>query len=181
MGFSPTTRGYIFSILAFGFFSSHDAVIKMIGAEYSVFQIILFASLFAFIPLTVMMMADRDLDNYRPRHPWLIMLRSLLSVVGMSSAFYAFTVLPMTEVYALLFITPLLITALSVPLLGEVVRLPRWLAVIVGFLGVLVVLRPGTAELTFGHGAALIAALRRVEDNGAEAWEGQDVGKIPTP
>ncbi|MBL4806842.1 MAG: DMT family transporter [Rhodobacteraceae bacterium] len=158
MGLSNTTRGYILSMLAFGFFSTHDAIIKVIGAHYSVFQIILFSSLFAFIPLTVMMMMDRNLSNYRPRHPWLIALRSVLSVVGMSSAFYAFTVLPMTEVYALLFITPLLITALSVPLLGEVVRLQRWMAIIVGLIGVMVVLRPGSAEFSYGHGAALVAA-----------------------
>ena len=159
MALSASTRAYAFSLLSFGFFSSHDAIIKALGVDYSVFQIIFFSSLFAFIPLTVMMMADRDLDNYRPRHPWLIGMRTALSLVGMSSAFYAFTVLPLSEVYALLFITPLLITAFSVPLLGEEVGLQRWLAVIVGLCGVLVVLRPGMQALDAGHFAALVSAL----------------------
>jgi len=159
MALSASTRAYAFALLSFGFFSSHDAIIKALGVDYSVFQIIFFSSLFAFIPLTVMMMADRDLDNYRPRHPWLIGMRTALSLVGMSSAFYAFTVLPLSEVYALLFITPLLITAFSVPLLGEEVGLQRWLAVIVGLCGVLVVLRPGMQALDAGHFAALVSAL----------------------
>lgn len=159
MAISASTRAYGFALMSFGFFSSHDAIIKALGVDYSVFQIIFFASLFAFIPLTVMMMADRNLDNYRPRHPWLIGARTALSLVGMSSAFYAFTVLPLSEVYALLFITPLLITAFSVPLLGEEVGLQRWLAVIVGLCGVLVVLRPGMQALEAGHIAALVSAL----------------------
>ncbi len=76
----------------------------------------------------------------------------------MSCGFYAFTALPLAEVYALLFAMPLLITALSVPLLGETVRAQRWAAVIVGLIGVLIVLRPGVTELTLGHAAALTAA-----------------------
>ena len=159
MAISDSTRAYGFSLLAFGLFTTHDTVIKAIGNDYSVFQIIFFASLFSFIPLTVMMMADRNLDNFRPRHPWLIGVRTVLSLIGMSSAFYAFTVLPLSEVYALIFVTPLLITAFSVPLLGEKVGLMRWIAVIVGLCGVLVVLRPGQEPMEAGHIAALVAAV----------------------
>ena len=158
MAISSSTRAYGFSLLAFALFTTHDTVIKAIGADYSVFQIIFFASLFSFIPLTVMMMADRNLDNYRPRHPWLIAARTVLSLTAMSSAFYAFTVLPLSEVYALIFVTPLLITAFSVPLLGEQVGFQRWMAVIVGLCGVVVVLRPGQEPLEVGHVAALISA-----------------------
>ena len=159
MAVSHSTRAYGFSLLAFALFTTHDSMIKAIGEEISVFQIIFFASLFAFIPLTVMMMADRNIDNFRPRHPWLIAVRTVLSLVGMSAAFYAFTVLPLSEVYALIFVTPLLITAFSVPFLGEKVGLLRWMAVLVGFCGVLVVLRPGQEPLEAGHLAALIAAV----------------------
>jgi len=156
---SNASRSFGLSILAFGLFSSHDAVIKSLGAQYSVFQIIFFSTLFAFVPLTLMMMADRNLDNFRPHHPWLIAARTLSSLVAMSSAFYSFTVLPMAEVYSLLFATPLLITALSVPLLGESVGVRRWIAVIAGLAGVFIILKPGTTDLTLGHATALIAAV----------------------
>ncbi|MCI2399981.1 DMT family transporter [Aliiroseovarius subalbicans] len=152
-------RGLGFAFASFALFATHDALIKSLGATYAVFQIIFFAMLFAFVPMAVMMLADRQVDNFRPHHPWLILLRALMSLIAMSSAFYAFTVLPLAEVYALLFATPLLITALSSLLLGETVRLQRWAAVLVGLAGVMVVLRPGMTEFTLGHAGALTAAV----------------------
>ncbi|MCK0141429.1 DMT family transporter [Aliiroseovarius sp. F20344] len=151
-------RGLGFAFAAFGLFATHDAVIKVLGANFAVFQIIFFAMLFAFVPMAVMMLADRQVDNFRPHHPWLILIRATTSVIAMSSAFYAFTVLTLAEVYALLFATPLLITAMSAWLLGEPVRGQRWAAVIVGLIGVLIVLRPGVTVISFGHICALIAA-----------------------
>ena len=151
-------RGLGFAFAAFGLFATHDAVIKLLGMQFAVFQIIFYAMLFAFVPMSVMMLADRQVDNFRPHHPWLILIRSTTTVIAMSTAFYAFTVLPLAEVYALLFATPLLITAMSAWLLGEPVRGQRWAAVIVGLIGVLIVLRPGVTVITFGHICALIAA-----------------------
>ncbi|MFQ5624970.1 MAG: DMT family transporter [Paracoccaceae bacterium] len=150
--------GILFALLAFAFFATHDAVVKALSASYSVFQIIFFAGLFAFVPVSLMILADNTVANFRPRHPWLVTFRTAAGVVAMSSAFYAFKTLPLTEVYAILFMTPLLITALSVPFLGETVGLRRWLAVAVGLAGVLVILRPGYAELHLGHLTAIAAA-----------------------
>ncbi|MEM1366286.1 MAG: DMT family transporter, partial [Pseudomonadota bacterium] len=95
----------------------------------------------------------------RPHRPLLISLRALLNVAAMACAFYAFTVLPLTQVYALIFTMPLLITLLAVPILGETIRLRRGIAVAVGLIGVLVVLRPGAADFTLGHLAALGCAV----------------------
>ncbi|MTI45285.1 drug/metabolite transporter (DMT)-like permease [Roseibium hamelinense] len=146
------------AFLGFALFAGHDALIKALGTSYSVFQIIFFAMLFAFIPMALIMLADKSHSNFRPRHPWLVLFRSILNIVAMSSAFYAFTTLPLAEVYSLLFSTPLLITIFSVPLLGEVVRWQRWAAVLIGLVGVVIVLRPGVTELTLGHASALLAA-----------------------
>ncbi|GAB2185177.1 DMT family transporter [Roseibium sp. LAB1] len=155
---TDSLKGLAAALLAFALFSTHDAIIKELGGSYPVFQIIFFTMLFAFVPMSVMMLADKAVDNFRPRHPWLVLSRAGLAIIAMSCGFYAFTTLPLAEVYALLFAMPLLITALSVPLLGETVRAQRWAAVIVGLIGVLIVLRPGVTELTLGHAAALTAA-----------------------
>jgi len=151
-------RGLSIALLGFGLYATHDAMIKALGETYSVFQIIFFAMLFAFVPMATTMLFDRAEKNFRPRHPWLVTMRAALTIIGMASAFYAFTTLPLAEVYALLFSAPLLITAFSVPFLGEVVRAQRWAAVVVGLIGVLVVLRPGLTDITLGHVAALAAA-----------------------
>ena len=152
---TSTLGGFGFAALGFGLFATHDAIIKALGETYPVFQIIFFAMLFAFVPMSMIILADRAVDNFRPRHPWLILMRSVLTIIAMSSAFYAFVNLPLAEVYALLFAAPLLITAFSVPLLGEVVRARRWAAVGIGLIGVLIVLRPGITALSPGHFAAL--------------------------
>lgn len=157
-GPSSATPGMGLAFAGFAVFATHDALIKALGESYSVFQIIFFATLFSFVPLTVTVLTDRKIDTFRPNNPGLVLLRSALMVTSMATAFYAFATLPLTEVYSLLFTFPLLVTALSVPLLGEKVRVQRWAAVAVGLVGVLIVLRPGMTALSLGHFAALTAA-----------------------
>lgn len=146
------------ALLGFALYAVHDALTKYLGTTYSVFQIIFFAMLFAFVPMAVMMLADKSHGNFRPRHPWLVLIRTTASLTALTCGFYSFTVLPLAEVYALLFAAPLLITVFAIPLLGEVVRAQRWAAVVVGLVGVLVVLRPGVSELSLGHITALASA-----------------------
>jgi len=152
-------HGVMLGIMAFAVFSSHDAVIKFIGRDFSAVQVIFFSVLFGFPPVAMAMSADRALDNFRPQHPWYLLLRTVMMVMSMMCIFYSFSTLPLTQVYAIIFMSPLLITVLSVPLLGEVVRLRRWIAIFVGLAGVLVVLRPGLTPMTLGHLTALAAAV----------------------
>jgi len=159
MTLSRATRAYGFALLSFVFFSTHDAIIKGLGEGMTVVQIVFFGSLFSLVPMALMVLLTKGRVSLKPHFLWLMTIRTGLVLVALTSAFYAFTVLPLSEVYALLFITPLLITAWSVPLLGEHVGLPRWIAVVVGLAGVLVVLRPGIVALELGHIAALTSSL----------------------
>lgn len=150
--------GAFYGLLAFGIFATHDAVIKYLGGAYSPFQVVFFATLFSFPLVTLMLMQDKTEGHLRPIHPWWTALRTLCSTVNAICVFYAFTVLPLAQVYAILFAMPLLITVLSIPILGEKVGIHRWFAVLVGLIGVIVVLRPGQTELGLGHAAALSSA-----------------------
>jgi S-adenosylmethionine uptake transporter len=156
---SNNTRGALLALLAFGLYASHDVVVKALGASYSAFQIVFFSVLMGFPFITMMLITDRTEGNLRPRHPWWTAGRTAAAVVTGVSAFYAFSNLPLAQVYAILFAAPLLITVLAIPMLGEVVRLRRGAAVVVGLIGVLIVLRPGQADLGLGHLAALTAAV----------------------
>lgn len=151
--------GALLSLAAFGIFATHDVVVKYLGGQYSAFQIVFFSVLMGFPLVTLMLIGDRTAGTLIPRHPWWTGLRTAAAVVTGVSAFYAFSTLPLAQVYAILFAAPLLITILAIPILGEVVRLRRWAAVIVGLVGVLVVLRPGQVELGLGHLAAVTAAV----------------------
>lgn len=156
---SPNARGALIALLAFAIYATHDIAIKILGATYSPIQIVFFSVLLSFPLATVMLMRDNTAGTLIPRHPWWMALRTVAAVATGVSAFYAFSVLPLAQVYAILFAAPLMITVLAIPVLGEKVRLRRWAAVLVGLFGVLVVLRPGSTDLTLGHVAALVAAL----------------------
>ncbi|TGD67619.1 DMT family transporter [Tabrizicola sp. WMC-M-20] len=152
-------KGALYALLAFAIYATHDVVIKFLGESYNSFQIIFFAGLMGFPLISFMLMSDRTDGNLIPRHPWWSLLRSLTAVSTGAAAFYAFTVLPLAQTYAILFAMPLLITVLAIPMLGEKVGPRRGIAVVVGLIGVLIVLRPGSADLSLGHLAALLAAL----------------------
>lgn len=156
---SPNVRGALFALLAFGIFASHDVVVKVLGSVYSPVQIVFFSALLSFPLATLMLMRDATPGTILPVHPWWMALRSGAVVVTGVSAFYAFSVLPLAQVYTLLFAAPLIVTLLAVPVLGERIRLRRGVAILVGLCGVVVVLRPGTAELGLGHLAGLTAAV----------------------
>ena len=154
-----SAKGTLLALAAFAIFASHDALIKDLGGRYTSFQIIFFAVLFSFPLTTLMLVRDKTSDTLWPHVPLWTFLRTGAVIVGSICAFYAFSALPLTDTYAILFAVPLLITALSVPVLGETVRFRRWVAVVIGLAGVLVVLQPASITLTMGHAAALLAAI----------------------
>jgi S-adenosylmethionine uptake transporter len=152
-------KGAVFALVAFALYATHDAFIKTLGNTFAPFQIVFFSTLLSFPMVTLMLMRDQTSGTLIPVHPWWTALRTVCSVIIAGSAFYAFSNLPLAEVYAILFAAPMLITVLSIPILGERVGIHRWAAVIVGLIGVMIVLRPGAAELNLGHAAALTASV----------------------
>lgn len=151
-------KGALLALLAMGLYSTHDVIIKVLGATYPALQILFFSALLSFPPLAVLLLRDPTHGTLLPRNPFWVGLRSLCIVISGIGGFYAFSVLPLAQVYSILFAAPLIVTVLSVPLLGEKVGLHRWLAVCAGLCGVLIVLRPGATSLGLGHLAALMGA-----------------------
>jgi drug/metabolite transporter (DMT)-like permease len=151
--------GPLYALVAFGIFATHDVVIKVLGGIYSPIQIIFFATVFSFPLVTFMLMRDPTVGTLRPVHPWWLLARTASGLATGLATFYAFSVLPLAQVYIVIFASPLLITILAIPILGERVGIHRILAVIIGLAGVIVVLRPGSAPMGLGHLAALASAV----------------------
>ncbi len=151
--------GPLYALLAFAVFASHDVIIKYLGGTYSPVQIIFYSTLFSFPLILLMLMRDKTEGNFRPVHPYWVAARTVAAAMTGLSAFYAFSVLPLAQVYVMLFASPLLITLLSIPILGERVGLQRLAAVLIGLIGVFVVLRPGSTPMGLGHIAGLAAAV----------------------
>lgn len=156
---SNNLRGAALSLAAFGVYATHDVVVKFLGGSYSAVQIIFFSGLLSFPLVSVMLLGDKRDENLVPRHPWWSLLRAITAVMTGVAGFYAFSKLPMAQCYAIFFAMPLLITLMAIPMLGEKVGMRRGIAVVVGLLGVLIVLRPGQVPLGLGHLAALSAAI----------------------
>lgn len=157
-GGKSNAKGAVLALLSMAVYATHDAVVKTLGAQYSAVQIIFFASLLSFPLLSLILLNDRREGSFRPVHLGWVITRAVATVLTGVAAFYAFSHLPLAQVYPILFAMPLLITIMAIPMLGERVGLHRWAAVVVGLLGVLIVVRPGQAALELGHLAALVAA-----------------------
>ncbi|MDB5664490.1 DMT family transporter [Cypionkella sp.] len=151
-------RGALLALAAFGIYATHDVLVKYLGASYSSFQLIFFSGLLGFPLVTIMLMSDRTDGNLIPKHPYWTALRTITAVLNGITGFYAFSVLPLAQCYAIFFAMPILITLLAIPILGEKVGLHRGMAIIAGLLGVMIVLRPGQEPLSLGHLSALAAA-----------------------
>ncbi|MEL6768037.1 MAG: DMT family transporter [Pseudomonadota bacterium] len=122
--------------------SINDMLIKALSGDYPLHQIVFFRSLLA-LPFTfTFLQFEGGLRRLRTRTPLLHLTRGLLVVLANMLFYAAVVVMPLAEATALFFIAPLVITLLAIPLLGEPVGPRRLSAVAVGFLGVLVMMRP---------------------------------------
>ncbi|MEZ5932020.1 MAG: DMT family transporter [Alphaproteobacteria bacterium] len=151
--------GIGFVVLAFLLYSSMDMMVKLLSTGYPIHQMLFFNALFALLPIAFAVWRTGGVRLLRTRRPAGHLLRGAFGMAASFAAMSAFSLMPMADVYAILFATPLLVTALSVPLLGEQVGWRRWSAIIVGFAGVMIMLDPGQSTIGPGSIAALIAAM----------------------
>ncbi len=154
----PELRGILLTLLAMGLFGCMDGLSKLLVSHYPT-PLVLWLRHVAAVPVAFLILAPkRPLGLLRSRVPGRQLLRAALLIIEMNLVLMAFQLMPLADVHAILAVTPLLVTALSVPFLGEQVGWRRTLAVIVGFVGVLVILRPGIGVLQPGAILAIMAA-----------------------
>ncbi|MHA1151068.1 MAG: DMT family transporter [Alphaproteobacteria bacterium] len=139
---SDTGRGIALMILAVGLYSIMDAMVKWLGPSYPTLELVFFRSLFAFVPIAYVLYRSGSLAALRTKNPLGHGARAMAGLISISLFFYAYTRMPLANVVAISFAAPLLVTALSIPLLGERVGWRRWTAVLVGFLGVVIMVKP---------------------------------------
>jgi drug/metabolite transporter (DMT)-like permease len=145
-----------FKLISALLFAVMSALVRQLGENTPVGQIVFFRSAFAILPVVVIYAWRRELKTaIHTNRPLGQLGRGLLSVGGMFSNFAALARLPLADATAISFASPLITVALAAVILKERVRIYRWSAVIVGFGGVIVMLLP---HLEIGHLAAVGAA-----------------------
>ncbi|MCP5149799.1 MAG: DMT family transporter [Ectothiorhodospiraceae bacterium] len=139
-------RGIAWMVLATALFATQDTIGKYLTQSYPVPQVIW--ARFAFhLLFALLMVASHREGSLRSRRPGLQLLRSVFMLVANGLFLFAVRSMALVDASALLFVGPLFVTALSVPLLGERVGPRRWAAVAVGFAGAMVIIRPGPTIL----------------------------------
>ena len=135
-------------------FTLMAAIARYLGDHIPVGQLVFFRSAFAFLPIAaVMIFSGHSIAMLATKRPLLHLRRSFTGVLAMFTYFGALTYLPLADVTAISFASPLMVVALAALLIGETVRLYRWSAVGIGFVGVLIMVSPHLGE-GFSQGSA---------------------------
>jgi drug/metabolite transporter (DMT)-like permease len=139
-------------------FGSMAVCIRLASSQLHPFEIAFFRNLFGFV-FTLPLLYRYGWGILRTDKLPLYFLRCAIGIIGMLAGFWAIVHLPLAQAVALSYSTPIFVTIGAVFVLGEVVRARRWTAVIVGFLGVLVLMHPGTDSFNFASLVAVLAAV----------------------
>lgn len=155
---TPHTRAALLMLGSTVFFALMAVTIRLASETLPTYEIAFFRNFFGLLALLPLLhrswpgvLKTRQLPNY--------LLRSAIGLSSMLCAFWALGHLPLAQAISLSYSTPLFVTIAAVVLLHEQVRLRRWSAVIVGFVGVLIILQPGSASFTLGTLVALCGAV----------------------
>ena len=153
--------GVVLAFATYAAFSMGDAAIKGLGdTAMSTFEISFFASLFCGLAMLFLRPKDeRWRDVFRVRHPVLLLVRSLSGLCAGLLGVVSLITIPFAETYALIFMAPFLVTLMSLVILRERISWLGVSAMVLGFAGVLLAVRPGFRVLEFGHLTAAAAAL----------------------
>jgi len=150
-------------------FAVQDAGIKWLTAEIAVLQVLFLRSLFGIVFLGASTFFSGENISLKVDRPWLLAIRSGINILSWVLFFYGLKYLPLATAVALFFSFPLFLAIISVPLLGEKVGIRRILAIIVGFIGVLLITNPSSgisvpALLMLGAalGWSIVASLTRI-------------------
>jgi S-adenosylmethionine uptake transporter len=153
-------KGVLLGFACFAAYAISDAFVKSLHGSIPPYESVFFGALFGLSALPfIMSKGDRWHDVVMARRPSLWWVRATAGAVANIASVIAFTLLPMAEVFTMIFLMPIFVTILSVLFLKEHVGWRRWLAVFVGFAGVLVVLRPGFRTLGVGDIAGIVCGL----------------------
>ena len=156
-GLSPTVRGALWMTFAAAMFSAMAIAVRWLSGEIPPIEMVAARAVVAITTIGPWLMR-RGIAGLRPHRAGLLALRAVITAVAVFSWFWALGVMKLADAVALHFTLPLFGAILAVVMLREKVGPHRWGATVVGFLGALVVLRPGMAEVSLAAVAVLVSA-----------------------
>ena len=152
---APNVRGALWMLLAAMIWSINEATIKGLGRSLDPFQISFFRCVFGGLTVLPFIFAMAGRRAFRTQRFGAHFVRAAAGYIAMALAFYSIVNMPLADATALGFTRPLFMVVLAVLFLGEIVRWRRWTATAVGFLGVVVMARPGLESIDLALAAAV--------------------------
>jgi drug/metabolite transporter (DMT)-like permease len=142
-GLNDTFRGVLFLCAGLFIFSFQDVMIKLLSDRYPVHQLVFARGLIALPIIFMIVHWESGLGTLATRRPGMHALRSFIGFGAFFFYYLALSSMPLTAVVAIWFTSPLFITVLAIPILGERIGWRRWLGILFGFAGALVIIQPG--------------------------------------
>ncbi len=153
-----TVRVAMLVVSAAGSLSAMHAIVRFLSPSIHPFELAFFRSLFGFIVILPLLLRG-GIDSVRTHQPRLQMLRGVVSIAAMMSWFYGLSIVPLAEATALSFTNVIFGSLAAIIFLREKMTMARGIAVFIGFVGVLVILRPGFVQMDIGVVCVLFSAL----------------------
>ena len=155
---SKNQLGFLYMFLSICAFSLMDVIVKW-SVDYPIGQVLFFRGFFGIIFYLFIIPKERLHDFYKTDRPGLHFLRCASGLVALVAIFIALRELPLATVVSISFAAPIFTTIFSIFLLSERVGIFRWLAVIIGFLGIIIITEPGITELNIYYVFPIIFCL----------------------
>ena len=172
-----TKSGPYYFLISVIFFSVMEILVKFLSSSYPIGELVFFRGFFGLLPIIFIMPKKKFFQNFKTKKIKLHIFRTITGCFALISIFFGLKYLPLADAISITFAAPIFATIFSIFFLKEIVGKKRWFAVLIGFLGILIILKPGTSLFSiysifpilfcvgFAASASLIRILSKTDKN----------------
>lgn len=172
-----TKSGPFYFLISVIFFSVMEILVKFLSSSYPIGELVFFRGFFGLLPIIFIMPKKKIFQNFKTKKIKLHIFRTITGCFALISIFFGLKYLPLADAISITFAAPIFATIFSIFFLKEIVGKKRWFAVLIGFLGILIILKPGTSLFSiysifpilfcvgFAASASLIRILSKTDKN----------------
>ena len=172
-----TKSGPYYFLISVIFFSVMEILVKFLSSSYPIGELVFFRGFFGLLPIIFIMPKKKFFQNFKTKKIKLHIFRTITGCFALISIFFGLKYLPLADAISITFAAPIFATIFSIFFVKEIVGKKRWFAVLIGFLGILIILKPGTSLFSiysifpilfcvgFAASASLIRILSKTDKN----------------
>ena len=172
-----TKSGPFYFLISVIFFSVMEILVKFLSSSYPIGELVFFRGFFGLLPIIFIMPKKKFFQNFKTKKIKLHIFRTITGCFALISIFFSLKYLPLADAISITFAAPIFATIFSIFFVKEIVGKKRWFAVLIGFLGILIILKPGTSLFSiysifpilfcvgFAASASLIRILSKTDKN----------------